>query len=428
MIGTATSTTGIKRRSNWRSIKHVLNNVLFYVFLFNTIFIPNDTFNLKIISFGMLLVLNCGMILCTKTKLDRAIVCFGAVLTTYNILFSALMTRNFIANLMRGYPGYILLLYPVIKRDIPNFFKVFMNMLKLLAVVTVVMAVLDFTNILEMYDNSLLVWYNHSANAMVGKGDELPLGYMIFFKTSPLLFVCLLDCLKNRKYIFVIITAVAIFLSGTRANIIMTLIAVVVYFCFLHPKRKVRYWAIILTGLAAVIILIDGRVIEFFADMFERKGVSDAIRTGHLDGIFAYWKASPLRMFIGSGYSAEFYSFGTNEMTSNIELSYWNLLRQVGLIPFCLMMIMYLYPIVYLLKRKSGHAYVLAYIIYLIISYTNPFLYSSTGILMLLFMFHCCGLVQETYKKCKGDMRRNERNNFSRRKRHKALPVDKGNK
>jgi hypothetical protein len=249
------------------------------------------------------------------------------------------------------------------------------------------MAMLDVIGILDIYNNPILMWFYYSNNAMIGKGSHVTFYYLIFFKTSPLLFLSLFYCLKNKKYFSALINCIAIFFSGTRANVFILVACLIFYFIFLQPNKTFRHISIILCIFALVYILIDRSIINYIVDIFERKSSSDLVRNGHLLGIFKYWSTNQLNFLVGSGFSSEFYSYGVGEYVSNIELSYWNLLRQVGLLPFIVIFCIYLYPLVSLSKDKNNYWIIISYVAYLIIAYTNPFLYSSTGVTLLLFLY-----------------------------------------
>lgn len=56
---------------------------------------------------------------------------------------------------------------------------------------------------------------------------------------------------------------------------------------------------------------------------------------------------------------------------------------------FIILMAMYLYPLARLLKYKKKYlSEIFAYAGFLIIAYTNPFLYSTTGMIILLYMYY----------------------------------------
>lgn len=389
-----TATLEINKKENKKhftlSMKSI-NKAILIVFIFNVVFIPNDTFNLKIISLLLLLLCNFNLFLSPKTLDEKVICCFGLGLTSFTILWSLILTVN-INNIALGYGGYILLLYCIIKKYEIDLKRILLTILKLLAYFLVIMALLDLTHILDMYNNKMLMWFQNSSNALIGKGPHLPIYYMLFFKTSPLLFFSLYDCFQNKKWFSGIIVISAILLSGTRANIFLLAFAITFYFCLLYPRRKVRLLCCFVFAVLALLIIADGRIIKFVLDMFVRKASSDAVREGHIYGLLEYWKANPINFLIGSGYSSQFYSYGINAMASSIELSYWNLLRQVGLILFIFFGIMYLFPALKLFKNREQRPIIFAYLFYLIIAYTNPLLYTSTGVTALLFMYYMCFL------------------------------------
>lgn len=379
----------VKKKSKKRSIGAQLNTILIIVFVFNAIFFPNDTFNLKLISLIALLIINIPLYL-NKRKMsheNKVILIFGFFLTVYNILLSSLLTGDIMTNIQMGYPGLILLLFPIIKHYKIDFKKITISIIKLMAYFIALMAILDLLRIVDLMSNNIAMWFYMTSNAMIGKGSHLPIHYMIFMKTSPLIFIALADSIKRRKRISSLFMCFAIILSGTRANIFILVGFLVVYFCFIQKNKKLRYFAAVAVLLIGVALIIDRRVINAVVDIFVRKADSDATRDGHLRGIMEFWKSNPLKFIIGSGFSSSFYSYGVNDYAVGIELSYWNLLRQVGFISFIFMMVMFIYPIIKLCNNKANILYIIAYIAYLIIAYTNPFLYSSTGMLLLLFMY-----------------------------------------
>ena len=370
------------------SLFRLVNRGLFFIFLFNVVFIPNDTFNLKIVSLGVLLLLNFPKIILSPASTERTIALVGGGITAYTIFKSILLTGEVYENIRIGYPGFILLLLPTIFYNKIEFRKVFIIILRLLALFAVVMSLLDLLHIVDMYENPILIWFKDSSNAMIGRGPHVPFYYCIFFKTSPLLYVCLVDSFNKENPFWVLISALALVISGTRANVIMLVFTVVVYLCFLQSKKKHRRFAIYTLLLFTVVLLIDGRTVDFIIDVFQRKASSDSTRDGHLQGVLEVWIKSPWKFIFGSGYSAEFYSYGLNAYTSNIELSYWNLLRQVGAFPFFLMMFGCIYPALRLIERRREYGFLLAYFSYMVVAYSNPFLYSSTGLTIILFIYY----------------------------------------
>ena len=117
------------------------------------------------------------------------------------------------------------------------------------------------------------------------------------------------------------------------------------------------------------------------------KESGDLVRSETLLSIVSEWKRDALSFVIGQGYTKTFYNVGRMAWTYNVELSYWNLLRQVGL--FCFIFIIYCYtkPIISMLRHKGNYPIILSYAAYLIGCYVNPLLYSSTGVTAMLFAY-----------------------------------------
>ncbi|HIV63658.1 MAG TPA: oligosaccharide repeat unit polymerase, partial [Firmicutes bacterium] len=353
-------------------------------YLFNVVFLPNDNFNLKIISLILLYVINITCFLSLNGADEKLIFYCGFVLTCITIFCSIVNTGVVLNNIKMGYPGYILLLYLIIKKRKLSFKKYFCFILSLMAVFVCLMGLLDIIQIIDLNDNPILLWLVETENAMVGKGSHLPIYYMIFLKTSPLLFILLFYSLRDKHYWLSILAIIALVLSGTRANIFILLIALSIYFIFVQKRLYKKILAVFILLLVFLFMALNN--FDLIIDIFVRKSSSDDVRSGHLQGILEVWNQDPLSLIVGSGYSAEFYSYGRNALVSNIELSYWNLLRQVGLICFIPMLYMYIYPLYRLILRHK-YTETLPYLCYLIIAYTNPFLYSSTGITLLVFEY-----------------------------------------
>lgn len=374
-------------RSKYSVTFRQIVNICLFVFLFSVVFFPNDNFNTKIVSLAVLLFLEIPYFFQPLTADEIVTVWAGLIYTSIVIIFSIALTGSIIGNIRAGYPGYILLLYTLIKRYRINFERYFSLILKALVIFTVAVALLDILQIVDMLQNRIAMWFAQSDNAMIGKGEHLPLGIMIFMKTSPMMFFGLFYCMRRKQIISSLLFILAIILSGTRANMLVAIASFVFYMCFLVQNRRLRRTMIAVTVIVGLIVIIDGRAIWFLYDMFQRKASSDSVRTGHLKGILEFWQQNPIAFFTGSGFTSEFYSYGTNTYLSNIELSYWNLLRQVGIFSFLAFVVLLLYPVIRLIRYRCGYHYILAYACYLIIAYTNPFLYSSTGFTVILFMY-----------------------------------------
>lgn len=374
--------------------KTIINNLLVVVFTFNCIFIPYDNFELKMISLILLFIINFKDYLDFTSKDEFIIFLFGLILTTFNIIYSIILTSgNIFINVQQGYAPYILLLYPILKKNKIPFDKIFITLLKFLSYFIVGMVILDLLGIVTIYENNLLMWYHESQNAMIGKGNVFDFGYMMFIKTTPMIIVSIPFFIKNKQWMNSLVACLAMILSGTRANFLVAISVFIICIIFyLYNKFDKRKFELIffVFFISILIILFKIDFFNFLKEMFISKADNDAIRQTSLNSMIIEWKANPISFFIGSGYSSEFYDIGLGKYTYITELSYWNLLRQVGLISFSFIMAMFLCPVYYLLKYRKFITIAIAFLGYLAIAYTNPLLYTSTGLCTLLFMYYFC--------------------------------------
>lgn len=397
--------TILEKSNKFTQIRDKINFILLFLFALNAIFLPADTFQVKKIALFLLLAINydCFLkILKHRNRDELLIVFFGFLLTSFSIGWSFLLTGNLFDNIRIGYVGYILLLYPIIKRSHVNFIKLVGHIMIAMAYFVVIMGLLDLIGLIPMHDNPYLMWIYDTENALVGKGSHLATGYVIFMKTSPMLFLSLAYAfLEPRsfmhpvsfskiKYVNAIVISIALFLSGTRANLLICVVFAL--FCYVYCKRSPLKQKIFM--LAACVLMLyflgDGSLFESIWDMFVRKASSDEVRNGIMESIFQVWEDNPIKLFLGSGFSQTFYNAGRGEYSYNVELSFWNLLRQLGIPLFVLTMVCYLYPAMRLLKEQRNTLIVMGYVCYLIVAYTNPLLHSSTGMTVLLFMYCLC--------------------------------------
>lgn len=362
-----------------------INRMLMWMFTFFVVFTPVDVFGLKKLSLIVLLAVNLDSLEIRDRRMKLPVIGAGLIVTTATILLSYIHTGELWENITQGYMGYILLLYIVIEKHGIDFKKIFTDTLLLMALFTVAMAALDFTRIIPMKANPLLNWMHDTGIALVGKGSHLVTGYVIFVKTCPLLVIIIPGLYSEKRYGATVLTFLALFISGTRANII-TGFGVLAATILVKKNKNNFEWILVMIS-AGVVIASAGRAMQTISDMFVMKKDSDAVRTGELESILQIFRSEDGALLLGRGYTSEFFNSGRGRYASIIELSYWNLLRQVGLFLFIPMMICYFYPVAKLARTKGRIPMAVGYLGYLVIAYTNPLLYSTTGVLALLYMY-----------------------------------------
>jgi len=369
-----------------------VNIFLIVFFLINVVFIPNDTFSMKKASFILLIFLNIPCFFQFKDRDDFFFLLYGFLFPTYTIIKSWLMVGNLSGNFMEGFSGYMFLIYFIIKRHGIDYETILMKILMAMAWFMVLMAILDFTHIRPTLSNPLLMWFQYTDNGMIGRGSNHAFGIIYFMKSSPLLLLALPYQIKRNKPIQAAVAFFALLLSGTRANVLLAVM--VLFTCYIYkdknPKRKALLIVLEIAAVAVVVIGTD--VVQKMIDVFVMKADGDNIRSLTMKSIIDVWKDEPIKFLTGSGYASNFYSQGRKEFVNTVELSYWNLLRRVGILSFLAIMYMFLKP---LRQIRMETIICFGYIAFLAVAYVDPVLFSSTGISAVLYMYYLLNLKKE---------------------------------
>ncbi len=218
---------------------------------------------------------------------------------------------------------------------------------------------------------------------------------MIFYKTSPLLVFPLswyyyrLLVEKQKKGLFVnilllVLTAATLYFSGTRANLAsLVLISVFYLGYFLFRRSKIWFvWALAL-GVLVVLFMLPAAA----GLLLNRQEASNAIKFGYFSSYVNYFDHHWLSLLFGQGVGGRFYASGLHRMIDVSELTYIELVRIWG-IPVALLFVSFLMvPLVTEIKLKKITPIFIAYLAYLFIAGTNPLLLSSTGMLVLVYVF-----------------------------------------
>ena len=181
-----------------------------------------------------------------------------------------------------------------------------------------------------------------------------------------------------------------LFFSGARANIIAaSLILLGFLFAYnLYKKKRVFFSYIMIISFLCLIILIISKVIS-------EKEHSNLTKLGHAISFYRLFNSNPIRFFlIGSGPGTIMYSLGTHMNMSLTELSYFELIKNYGFLPSCIMILLFLIPlvIVWLSKKEKLMKFVLSvtYAAFFFIAGTNPLFVGSTGFTTIVCMFYIC--------------------------------------
>ena len=366
-----------------------LSLVLVVLYLFNAIFLPNDTFFVKKASFLLVLLINADVIvkkLFSFKELpleEKSVFVFALFLPIYTILKSIILTGNVLENIMIGYSGAILLLFFIVDAYDIDFSNLFIIISVSLSFFIILIVLLDYINFLSIYSNPVVEWMNNTENSFISKSSYNLFDYYIFIKTSPLLIMTVGLLIDRRKYLLSLIVLFALFLSGTRGNFLFGLLTFIVGLLSMKEKKQ-RLIVISFLVIVLVYVFIIRGVFSSFVALTKFKSSGDNYKITTAKIIFDTWKNNPLSFFIGQGYSSTFYNYVIDQWISETEISYFNLLRRVGVFCFVLMMYGFFKPFITSVKNRSITPAIVGYVAYFMGAFFNPLLYYSTGITVLL--------------------------------------------
>ena len=367
-----------------------LSLVLVVLYLFNAIFLPNDTFFVKKASFILVILINIDIIIkklfsFKELPLEEKIVfVFALFLPIYTILKSIILTGNVLENIMIGYSGAILLLFFIVDAYDIDFSNLFITISFSLAIFIILIALLDYLNVLSIYSNPVVKWMKKTENSFISKRSYNLFDYYIFIKSSPLLIMALGLLIDKRKYILSLVVLIALFLSGTRGNFIFGLLTFVIGLLLVVKQKKQRLVVLCLLLLGFVYVFVIKGVFNSFINLTKAKSFGDNYKISTAKIIIDTWKNNPLSFFIGQGYSSTFYNYVIDQWISETEISYFNLLRRVGVFCFVLMMYCFFKPFFTSVKNRAITPAIVGYGAYFMGAFFNPLLYYSTGITVLL--------------------------------------------
>ena len=218
---------------------------------------------------------------------------------------------------------------------------------------------------------------------------------MIFYKTSPLLvfplswYLYRLLIEKQKKYLFfnvllLILTALTLYFSGTRANLV-SLVFILIFYLGYYLFKKSKIWFVWALGLSVLVVLFMMPSVAGL--LLNKQETSNAIKFSYLSSYAGYFDHHLLSLLFGQGVGGTFYAAGLHRFVNVSELTYIELIRIWG-IPVAFLFVAVLFiPVVNEIKNRKITPVFIAYLAYLFISGTNPLLLSSTGMLVLVYVF-----------------------------------------
>ncbi len=373
---------------NMKIRKADIMGALIFGFLFICIFFPGDPYNVKLVFFFLACILGIRIFIFQMRKGRYGYVLIMGIFYPIAIASCSFILTGGASEAISGaYPAALLLLVILVREYGIPYEKYMMLLLQVMAAATIMIVVLDFIGLISVNGSSFLrdSFYRYGMGLM-GKSPAYAAYYKVFFKASPLLLVLLPYCFEKNKFFMAGVTFVALVFSGTRANIFVAAI-IFLFGCFNawsenkdYYKWKLSFGILILAGLAGCLPFI----FELVLKMMSTAGAvsSDAVRAGQYAS-FMFVFSDSIKLICGMGFGSEFYDMGRMAYSAASEISYFDLLRKIGLIWF----VPFLFFIIRPFFWKIGIHLKAAYMGYLLAATTNPLLYSSTAYVLYIYLY-----------------------------------------
>ncbi len=227
--------------------------------------------------------------------------------------------------------------------------------------------------------------YSQGAAGERGFSDET----MFFFRVgaAPFLFLpyCLFmqSFLRDRRFldlIALLLIGALIVVTTSRALMLVCLIASgYLVLIRLRPSRQLV--ALCITAAAGIFVM---DYLLTHTGIFSLREYSNSIKVGHIVSFFEHM--TPARILFGEGLAAYYFSSGLNSMTAQTEITLLDTIRFFGIPLTALVYAALLFPT---LRREAyrneKRTAVFLFLLYLAMSLTNPVLFNSYGLLIVVW-------------------------------------------
>lgn len=216
---------------------------------------------------------------------------------------------------------------------------------------------------------------------------------MIYFETSPL--IVFATCYFTSKFLnsrgflkkchgaLLVINIAAMLLGASRSNMIVSIIAPI-FIIFWRSKKKILIAGIVV-GFMSLFIMNNMEVIQ---GMFDTQETSNDYKISFLQDYLNLFSHEKILLF-GQGLGA-YFTTGMRGSVSVTELTYFELVRRLGIFLSIPTFLLILYPLIKLSSARYApdHFIFISYMLYLVMCTFNPLLLSSTGMLLLSIVLH----------------------------------------
>jgi hypothetical protein len=361
------------------------NLICLYVFF--TLLFPTLIFNkilLVFIAFFFFRAINSYIFLSFSPIYVFLIFAYGFFISFFNNVDKNLSIQFFLTTIS------LLIIYPILKYKID-----FDKIVKLSGLFLAFYSFISFFIVVVYLDSPIsgefYNFFREYSSGSYGLREFTDEGLLSFHAgTAPFLFLSLVlyfESFAMKKTLFTFIAILLhiyiIFISGSRGTFFTTLLALL-FIIFFNSSIKVK------VGLVLLVIPIIFYFISFLlqnTEIFSSNEVSNNVKFGHLESFIESSNFSNL--IIGNGLGAIYFTKGSGMYKAHTEITPIDMIRYLGIILTSLLYLVIIFPT----KRIRSYLgdnllYIIIFLIYIFNSITNPIMFNSYGLLVVLWYWN----------------------------------------
>lgn len=293
-----------------------------------------------------------------------------------------------------GFAVLLLLLFPITFIHPKVFFKTLILALRLLSFLTIMILV---SFIYDADNLGIAQFFIDKKSMLVGFREYSGIQtYFLYFTASPLLIILvaydsykLVNRITIRNVLLCVLSILSIFLTGTRFNMLMSIVIlpIIILVYKFSIKKIVLYFFLIISFF---IFLFQN---SFTGSFFSLSEDSNSVKIGYFDSYSRIFK-EPEVIILGQGFNAYDSSKSFRDMLNKFgnegmktELTSIELVRVFGVFFGTIFnLIIIVIPFLLYKKFKGINFLVIGIVFYLISSLINPYIFSTNGVVVFLFI------------------------------------------
>lgn len=246
----------------------------------------------------------------------------------------------------------------------------------------------------------IYMWVNSRIENTIMIGNRSYIGFDLFtvyYSTAPLVFMPLSiwfyrflnqEAKRNQSFIMSVLLIIPIVIGGTRALLLFGLMIIgLLIFQKLWSKGRISK----LFTIGGFIVSFMVSIVVVIALLNDSTEASNEVKLGSLSEIVQHFYSNPETLLFGNGVGSMYESV-IRSHTVNYEVSVVDFIRWFGIPLTLVLLTLYSYPLYLLYKKRNILIYAIplmvSYSFYLFLGCTNPYLYSSSGMLALLIVYN----------------------------------------